>query len=217
MIMVISDLFSFLLILQVLGRCVSFSANQRVFISTPTKPTTRIVSDLMTSLPNLLTLSPHTPVDGAISQLLQAGVSGAPVVERLKDAERPDQVDCRLVGFVSSFDFLPREESGSLVTLGSGESEDSETARRILGQTVQDIMTREPVTITTNELMKTAAEKMARHRLHALPVVDANRGSLVGIVTAKDVMRDVMKIANKGLPAEETFSGSIPDMSDLAA
>jgi len=171
----------------------------------------------MASQPNLFTLSPHTPVDEAIGQLLQAGVSGAPVIERLKDAERPDHVDCRLVGFVSSFDFLPREESGSLVTFGSGESEDSETARRILGQTVQDIMTRDPVTITTNDLMQTAAETMARHRLHALPVVDANRGNLVGIVTAKDVMRDVMKIANKGLPAEDNFSQSIAEISDLAA
>lgn len=93
--------------------------------------------------------------------LLQAGVSGAPVIERLKNSET-EQVECRLVGFVSSFDFLPREETGSLVTLG--DEEDSETARRILGQTVQDIMTRDPVTVTTNELMKVAAETMAKHR-----------------------------------------------------
>lgn len=215
----ISNLLSFLLILQALGQCLSFSIpdQQRVFISTPTKSTNRIVSDLMTSQPHLFTLSPHTLVDDAIANLLEAGVSGAPVIERLKNAERPDQVDCRLVGFVSSFDFLPREESGSLVTLGNGESEDSETARRILGQTVQDIMTRDPITITTNDLMKTAADRMAKHRLHALPVVDANRGNLVGIVTAKDVMRDVMKMANKALPAEENFSQAIADISNLAA
>lgn len=93
--------------------------------------------------------------------LLQAGVSGAPVVERLKNSVT-DQVDTRLVGFVSSFDFLPREEAGTLVQLG--ELEDSETARRILGQNVQDIMTRDPVTVTTNDLMKVAAETMAKHR-----------------------------------------------------
>jgi len=97
--------------------------------------------------------------------LLQAGVSGAPVVERLKDAET-DKVTCRLVGFVSSFDFLPREETGTLVMLGKDDHvEDSETARRILGQNVQDIMTRDPITVTTNDLMKTAAEIMGKHRL----------------------------------------------------
>ncbi|KAL7542983.1 hypothetical protein ACHAXR_012295 [Thalassiosira sp. AJA248-18] len=207
----IPTLLSLLLLLQALVPSLSFSVpdnqnqqqQQRVFISTPTKSTNRIVSDLMTSQPHLFTLAPHTPVDEAIATLLQAGVSGAPVIERLKNAET-DQVVNRLVGFVSSFDFLPREESGSLVTLG--ESEDSETARRILGQTVQDIMTRDPVTVTTNDLMKVAAETMAKHRLHALPVVDAKHGNLVGIVTAKDVMRDVIKMASKALPSEESFS-----------
>ncbi|EED88932.1 hypothetical protein THAPSDRAFT_264157, partial [Thalassiosira pseudonana CCMP1335] len=132
----------------------------------------KIVSDLMTQNP--FTLSPQTSVDEAIATLLAAGVSGAPVVEQL-----------RLVGFVSSFDFLPREESG-LVTLG--EMEDSETARRILGQSVKDIMTRNPVSVNTNDLMKTAAEIMAKHRLHVLPVVDVHRGNLVGVISAKDVM-----------------------------
>ena len=182
--MILSSKFlNLLLLLNATGSCLSFSTSssssssasaashhlhdsqQRVFISNPKRPSNRIVSDLMTSHPHLFTLSPHTPVDEAILTLLQAGVSGAPVVERLKDAET-DRVTCRLVGFVSSFDFLPREETGTLVMLGSDRDhvEDSETARRILGQNVQDIMTRDPVTVTTNDLMKTAAETMAKHR-----------------------------------------------------
>lgn len=192
-----------------LRRAWAFSSSQRVFISTPKKNTNRIVSDLMTSQPNLFTLSPKTPVDEAIVALLRAGVSGAPVVEHLKNAET-GQAENRLVGFVSSFDFLPREESGTLVSIG--EEEDEETARRILGQTVKDIMTRKPVTVTTNDLMKTAAEVMAKHRLHALPVVDAKRGNLVGIITAKDVMRDVIKTAEHCLPSEEDFSQKTVDI-----
>ncbi|KAL7527958.1 hypothetical protein ACHAWF_002379, partial [Thalassiosira exigua] len=227
----ISMLLPLTLVLLLLHRplpCLSFSAAgagggstgaaHRVFISTPSKPTTKIVSDLMTSQPHLFVLSPQTPVDEAIAALLRAGVSGAPVVERLKDADTGRAND-RLVGFVSSFDFLPREESGTLVTLGDdagGGGEDAETARRILGRTVKDVMTRDPVTVTTNDLMKTAAETMARHRLHALPVVEAKHGNLVGIVTAKDVMRDVMKAASHALPSEEGYSqGSVP--GDLAA
>jgi CBS domain-containing protein len=161
---ILSLLFAFQSIIQ----CSSFSVpggdtTRRVFISTPSKTNIKIVSDLMTQNP--FTLSPQTSVDEAIATLLAAGVSGAPVVERLKnaDAGRCDgnHVELRLVGFVSSFDFLPREESG-LVTLG--EMEDSETARRILGQSVKDIMTRNPVSVNTNDLMKTAAEIMAKHR-----------------------------------------------------
>lgn len=41
---------------------------------------------------------------------------------------------------------------------------DTETVRRILGKNVQDVMTRKPVTVTTNDLMKSAAETMAKHR-----------------------------------------------------
>ena len=53
-------------------------------------------------------------------------------------------------------------------------------------------------------------------RLHALPVVEAKHGNLVGIVTAKDVMRDVMKTASHALPAEDSFSQTnVP--GDLAA
>ena len=78
----------------------------------------------MTSQPHLFTLSPKTPVDEAIATLLTAGVSGAPVIEHLKNAETGKSED-QLVGFVSSFDFLPREESGTLVSLG--DLEDGET------------------------------------------------------------------------------------------
>ena len=54
------------------------------------------------------------------------------------------------------------------------------------------------------------------HRLHALPVVEGNYGNLVGIVTAKDVMRDVMRTASHALPAEESYSQTnVP--GDLAA
>lgn len=45
-----------------------------------------------------------------------------------------------------------------------GQDEDTETVRRILGKNVQDVMTRKPVTVTTNDLMKSAAETMAKHR-----------------------------------------------------
>ena len=100
----ISKILSTLLLIQSLTlQCKSFSVSeQRVFVGTPTKTTNRIVSDLMTSQPNLFTLSPHTPVDEAIATLLQAGVSGAPVVERLKNVDS-DRVDCRLGKFVELY------------------------------------------------------------------------------------------------------------------
>ena len=55
-------------------------------------------------------------------------------------------------------------------------------------------------------------------RLHALPVVDAKHGNLVGLVTAKDVMLDVSRMASKALPSEDKFSQTMmKDIPDLAA
>ena len=54
-------------------------------------------------------------------------------------------------------------------------------------------------------------------RLHALPVVDANKGNLVGIITAKDVMRDVIRTAAHALPSENSFSQSMADFSGVLA
>ena len=69
--MTIATPFPLLLLLQALALCLSFSIDsqqhERVFISTPSKPTVRIVSDLMTSQPRLLALAPHAPVDEAIA------------------------------------------------------------------------------------------------------------------------------------------------------
>jgi len=62
------------------------------------------------------------------------------------------------------------------------------------------------------------ANFLCLHRLHALPVVDANQGNLVGIITAKDVMRDVIRTAAHALPSENSFSQSMADFpGDLAA
>lgn len=46
-------------------------------------------------------------------------------------------------------------------------------------------------------------------RLHSLPVVDKSRGAVVGVISAKDVMRDVMKTANKALPSEDNYSQGV--------
>ena len=52
-------------------------------------------------------------------------------------------------------------------------------------------------------------------KINGYPVVDAKHGNLVGIVTAKDVMRDVMKIASKALPGEDAFSQSMINIPEF--
>jgi CBS domain-containing protein len=52
---------------------------------------------------------------------------------------------------------------------------------------IKDIMTANPVTITSDTTIDKAAVLFATHRFLALPVVD--NGILLGIVSAKDVMK----------------------------
>lgn len=54
------------------------------------------------------------------------------------------------------------------------------------GATVQDYMTRAPLSIRPGETLEEAHRLMRKHRIRHLPVVD--RGKLVGIVSQRDLM-----------------------------
>jgi CBS domain-containing protein len=52
---------------------------------------------------------------------------------------------------------------------------------------VEDIMTREPITIAGDTTLRAAIEHMVKHAVHRLMVVDD--GKLQGVVTSMDVLR----------------------------
>ena len=124
-----------------------------------------LVSDRMTQNPK--TLHPDTSVDEAILTLMKWGVTGAPIVD--------DLTSRKLLGVVSSYDFLQKEAfEGALLPM-EGTSQQVEiyvnAATRICGQKVSDIMTTNPRTVSPNDTMRIAAELMSNERLHHLPVV----------------------------------------------
>jgi CBS domain-containing protein len=53
--------------------------------------------------------------------------------------------------------------------------------------TAEDIMTKDPITITSDTTLEQAADIILTNRLHALPVVDNNE--LVGIATSHDLLQ----------------------------
>lgn len=113
------------------------------------------------------TLHPDTSVDEAIVTLMSWGVTGAPIVD--------ENTSSKLLGVVSSYDFLQKEAfEGALLPM-EGSSEHVQTyanaARRICGQSVRDIMTTNPRTVNPKDTMRVAAELMSNERLHHLPVV----------------------------------------------
>lgn len=166
---------------------VSGGANQRVFVSTPTTPyPKRKVADCMT-IDKLTTLRADDSVDHAMKVLLRNSVSGAPVIDD----------DGILIGIVSNFDFLQKEAfEGALLPM-EGSLDQIEkyvhAAQKICGQTVRDIMSPVVKTLTPDVPMRLAAEIMTNAKLHRLPVVD-KENRLVGILSAADVMRDLLHI-----------------------
>lgn len=52
---------------------------------------------------------------------------------------------------------------------------------------VADVVTYDPIVLTTHDGIETALEKMRTHGIRRLPIVDVN-GKIAGLVTADDVM-----------------------------
>lgn len=65
--------------------------------------------------------------------------------------------------------------------------------------TMQDIMTRDPLTVAPNTRLAEAAKLMLHHKVGGLPVMED--GSLVGIITETDIFRAYVHLAEE--PASE--------------
>lgn len=58
--------------------------------------------------------------------------------------------------------------------------------------TIREIMTPNPVTISPDETIGTAAQLMLKYMIGGLPVID-HQGQLVGIITESDIFRVVVR------------------------
>ncbi|MFM7450322.1 MAG: CBS domain-containing protein [Leptolyngbyaceae cyanobacterium] len=144
----------------------------------------KTVSDLMT--PDPITATPSMPLTDAIKLLAERRISGLPVVENGK-----------LVGVVAESDLMWRESGvtpppyimllDSVIYLENPARYEREL-HKALGQTVGDVMTRNPVTISPDATLAKAARLMHERSIQRLPVLDA-AGQVVGILTRGDIVR----------------------------
>ena len=136
---------------------------------------------------NPIVVRPETPLNEAIHILAEKRVSGLPVVN---DAGE-------LVGIVSETDLMWQETGvtppayimflDSVIFLKNPASYERDL-HKALGQTVGEVMSRAPVTVSPDKLLKDAAQLMHDRSVHRLPVVDAN-GQVIGILTRGDIVR----------------------------
>ena len=130
------------------------------------------------------TLGPDETVEGAIKLFAESGISGTPVVD-----------DGRLVGIVTEGDLIFRDADvkapgfldilGGLIPLGSWDEYRKE-ALKSAGVTVDEVMTRELITISPEATLAEASTIMADKRVKILPVAEDD--ILRGVITRMDIL-----------------------------
>lgn len=133
-----------------------------------------------------LTISPEMSVDELARLLLRKDVNGAIVVDRKGKVE----------GVVTEGDLIAKEKNLHLPTIVSLfdaaiylETSDhfKEELRRMVASRVEDIYTREPITIKPQTNLADIATLMAEKRIHFLPVMEGAR--VEGVVGRRELLK----------------------------
>jgi CBS domain-containing protein len=143
--------------------------------------------DVMT--PRVISIETDAPIMRAVRLMLQNRISGLPVVGPKGE----------LVGMVTEGDFIRRGEIGTQrrrnrwleFLVGPGRLADEYVHAR--GRKVEEVMTREPITVTEDTPLDEVVRLMERHRIKRLPVL--RERELVGIVTRANIMHALVSLA----------------------
>jgi CBS domain-containing protein len=144
------------------------------------------VADIM--LKDVVAAHPEDDVQSLLRLMREHELPGVPVVDHSN----------RVIGIVTDDDLVIRDDSGDLhlphhIDLWGGviflESTKhyEERLRRAFAATVEDMMTRHPVTVGPDDSAGHAARLISKHHHNRLPVVDDD-GKLLGVVTRVDVL-----------------------------
>lgn len=129
----------------------------------------------------------ETPLKEAIQILAERRISGLPVVDG------SDQ----LVGIISETDLMWQQTGvtppayimflDSVIYL-QNPADYERDLHKALGQTVGEVMSKNPITITPEKTLKEAAKIMHDRSIQRLPVLDG-AGQVIGILTRGDIVR----------------------------
>lgn len=136
-----------------------------------------LVQDWMSRDP--LTVRADTSAVEAYERMRERGVHRLPVVDAAG----------HLVGIVT------RSDIEGAVSFRHTEAGWHEGRFALAGTVVGEVMTRDPVTVTSDTPMRRAAALLLEHHLSGLPVVEGDR--LVGIITESDLFRLVVALCDE--------------------
>jgi predicted transcriptional regulator len=145
----------------------------------------KTVADVMSR--DVITVQPETPLEEAIQILAEKRISGLPVIDSAG----------KVVGVISESDLMWRESGvtpppyimllDSVIYLQNPASYNQEL-HKALGQTVGEVMTKHPITISPDKPLRDAARLMHDRGINRLVVVEP-AGKLAGILTRGDIVR----------------------------
>lgn len=139
----------------------------------------------------VITVTPETMIVEAANLMLQRHVSGLPVVDAAG----------KLVGIVSEGDFIRRSEIGTQrkrgrwlkFILGPGKTASDFVHEH--GRTVDEVMTKQPLTITEDTALAEIVDLMEKNNVKRLPVIGGDK--LVGIVSRANLLQAVASLARQ--------------------
>jgi CBS-domain-containing membrane protein len=144
--------------------------------------------DIMTR--EVVSVSPETSIDELSKLLENRRIGGVPVVG----------TDGRLVGIVTQNDLVERARDLELPPAINIldfhiylqiPSHMIHRVEKMLGTTVGEIMSRDPVTVSPETPLARLAALMAKEKVHTLPVLE--QGKIVGIIGKIDIIRALGK------------------------
>ncbi len=154
------------------------------------------VRDIMS--PRVISIAPDASILEAIRLMLQNHISGLPVIDR----------SGQLVGVVTEGDFLRRSETGTerkrprWLEFLLGPSRLADEYVRTHSRKVEDVMSREPITIAEDAALDEAVQAMERRRVKRLPVV--RNSQVVGIVSRANLLHALATLASAAAPPAKT-------------
>jgi CBS domain-containing protein len=141
----------------------------------------------------VVTVAPDTPILTAARLMLDNHVSGLPVMDP----------SGRVVGVITETDLL-REDGKSAqgspwLQMVAGTDGLTGDPARLGARKVEEIMSRDPITVEPAAPIAHACHLLTQHRIKRLPVTDQDK--LVGIIGRADVVRALAQSVQKPAPA----------------
>jgi CBS-domain-containing membrane protein len=147
--------------------------------------------DIMTR--DVITVKKTTTLGELAGIITQHNISGTPVVDDKGN----------LQGIVTENDLISQNRRlhiptilrlfDAFIPLGTSKLENE--IKRISASTVEDIFTKEVVTVDEETPVDTVATIMAEKNMHLLPVV--TKGEIVGIIGKKDIIKGISNEASE--------------------